>query len=180
MPIPSITEVMVKVEPHLDLWDAVVRHGHAVYQSYPPEIAIDFDASTQAHCTYRHILAEAFRAFEGNTLHFDIRGLKLWLFEQAEVVIRLKKMDADGRSSNFPTRQALAFDRGAELPGLPSGPTRLTVGYLLDETGSSCLRTQVSLPVGRGVGWCAAIVPTQDRLEAEPIWVDVTREHRLL
>ena len=37
-------------------------------------------------------------------------GLKLWLAESANVVIRLKKMDEDGRTANYPTKQAQDYD----------------------------------------------------------------------
>jgi hypothetical protein len=47
-------------------------------------------------------------------------------------VIRFKKTDEDGVSSNYPTPQAKAFDRSEELTGLPAAPTRLIIGYLLN------------------------------------------------
>ncbi|WP_299619340.1 hypothetical protein [Pelagibius sp.] len=184
MHLPDINEVMQRVEPYLDIWDQVLRHGHDVYQGYPAEVVLEHDVSAQAHCTNRHILAEAHRVFAElpGVLHFEVRRQSLWLFEQANAVVRLKKTDEDGVSSNYPTEQAKAFDRGEDLPGLPglpSGPTRLTVGYLLDMTGSEYIRSQVSLPIGGGVGWCAAIVPFAMRSEDEAAWHEVTRQPRI-
>ena len=107
----------------------------------------------------------------------EIRGLKLWLVGDHSAV-RLKKMDEDGRSRNYPTKQAKDFDRGAELPGLPPKPTRLTVGYLPDATGTQIVRVQIAKPIGRGTEWCAAIVPADERAEGERRWIDVTRQGR--
>ncbi|MGD1870823.1 MAG: hypothetical protein ACFB0F_15190, partial [Neomegalonema sp.] len=59
---------MDRISPYLDTFDAVLRHGHAIYEGYPPEVALEHDASSQAHCTYRHILAEAHREFEGSEI----------------------------------------------------------------------------------------------------------------
>ena len=105
-------------------------------------------------------------------------GLKLWLFETASVVIRFKKMDEDGRSRNYPTRQARDFDAQLELPGLPPKPDRLTVGYLLDETGTEFVICQIARPDGREALWCGAIVPRGDRKPGDRIWIDVTRQRR--
>ena len=79
----------------------------------------------------------------------DISGLKLWLFEHANIVVRFKKMDEDGRSRNYPTKQAKAFDAQLELPGLPPKPLRLTVGYLLDKTGTEA----PTADAGGAPGW---------------------------
>lgn len=174
----SIHSIMARLEPHLEAFDQVMRSGHKKYQSYPADIVLDHDASTQAHCTHRHLLGAAHATFDDlpGVRHLEIRGQNLWLLEAANAVIRLKKTDEDGISQNYPTPQARAFDRGEELPGLPPAPVRLTVGYLLDATGTEYIRTQVSLPVGRGVDWCAAIVPLDDREDGEAIWYDVTKQ----
>jgi hypothetical protein len=125
------------------------------------------------------MLADADRRFDGRAgvRPFDIRGLKLWLFEEANAVIRLKKMDEDGRSRNYPTKQAKAYDDQKELPGLPLPPVRLTAGYLLDPTGAF-VRAQIARPDGREPMWCGAIVPREDRKPGERIWIEVTRQKR--
>lgn len=176
----DIFKVMEQIEGYLVPFDEILRHGHAAYEGYPAEIVLEHDASTQAHCTYRHILAEAHRRLDddGNVRHFEIRGLNLWLLERENVIVRFKKTDENGVSSNYPTKQARDFDRGEDLPGLPVEPTRLNVGYLLDDLGVGFERSQVALPVGKSTLWCAAIVPTDEREVGEAIWADVTREPR--
>lgn len=127
------------------------------------------------------MLAEADRrvAVMDRVRTLDIRGLKLWLFEDANVVVRFKKMDEDGQSRNYPTQQAKSFDAGRDLPGLPMPPVRLNAGYLLDATGTVFIRTQIARPIGRGTLWCAAIVPRGERMTGTRAWVDVTRQGRL-
>ena len=176
----DIEIVMGKMAHYLDRLDSILRHGHGVYETYPPAVVLDHDASTQAHCTFRHTLAEAHRVLDDlpNVRHMEIRGQNLWLIESANAVIRFKKTDEDGVSSNYPTPQAIAFDEGEELPGLPPKPTRLTAGYLLDATGTGFMRSQISLPTNRGAMWCAAIVPLDAKEAGEAAWYEVTRQRR--
>jgi hypothetical protein len=104
----------------------------------------------------------------------DINGLKVWNVGD-KAVIRLKRMDEDGRHRVYPTRQARAFDAGRALPGLPAPAVRLTVGYWLDATQTEYIRTQIAKPRGRLLPeWCVAIV-TDER--GRKRWVDVTRQH---
>lgn len=177
----DIQAVMNRVSLYLDQWDGILRWAHSVYTRYPPEFVVDHDSSTQAHCTYRHILAEAHRVFAGarDARHLELRGQHLWLFEPADVVIRFKKTDAGGISTNYPTKQAKDFENGEPLPGLLPAPTRLNVGYLLDATGLGFVRSQVALPIGRSTRWCAAIVPQAERQPKESRWRDVTRQPHL-
>lgn len=103
--------------------------------------------------------------------------MKLWLYEKANVVIRLKKMDEDGKSSNYPTKQARDYDAQRELPELPLPPVRLTAGYWLDRTGQIVNRVQIARPNGRRAPtWCAAVFPSEQRTAGECIWIDVTRQ----
>lgn len=134
----------------------------------------------QAACTYAHMVSAADRRFLGRdgVRSLEIRGLKLWVFEHAGVVIRFKKMDEDGRARNYPTKQAKAFDGQLGLPGLPPRPVRLTAGYLLDRTGTEFIRSQIARPDGRDTLWCGAIVPREDRKIGERVWIDVTRQRR--
>jgi len=164
----------------LDELDEIVRTADRRYRAYRTDDLIEHDVRAQAACTYCHMLADADRRFDGRprVRPLDIRGLKLWLFEDANTVIRLKKMDEDGRSRNYPTKQAKAFDAQKVLPGLPLPPVRLTAGYLLDPTGA-LVRTQIARPDGREPMWCGAIVPREDRKPGERIWTDVTRQGRL-
>jgi hypothetical protein len=164
----------------LEDFDIIARSAHDRYRAYRPEDLVELDSRAQAACTYAHMVAAADRRLSGKEgfRPIDVRGLKLWLFESANVVFRLKKMDEDGRARNYPTKQARDYDRGEELPNLPMPPVRLTAGYLLDQTATTFIRTQVARPVGRGTMWCAAIIPVEERKLGERAWRDVTRQKR--
>ena len=182
MPQRSMDETLAALGTVLDEFDQVARHAHTTYKGYSPDILIELDSRAQAACTYAHMLAEIDRRVPRlpNVRPMEIRGLKLWLFENANAVVRLKKMDEDGRSRNYPTKQAKDFDAGENLPGLPMPPVRLTAGYLLDPTGTVFVRTQIARPVGRkSTMWCAAIIPADGRKPCERAWMDVTRQGRL-
>lgn len=179
MPSRSLTEIMSALEPFLDDFDGIARAAHLKYRSYDPDVLVEHDARAQAACTYSHMSAEAGRRFldRSGIRELNIRGLKLWLFESANAVVRLKKMDEDGLTKNYPTEQAKDFDRGIALPGLPMPPIRLTAGYLLDETSTNFVRTQVVRPISRKrTLWCAAVIAKSDRKSDEKIWIDVTRQ----
>src|SRR5262245_55807057 len=88
-------------EAAIDELADLVRAGHARYMACAPADLLELDVRAQAACTFCHMHAEADRRLVGRD---DIRpidypgGLKLWLYESANVVVRLKKMDEDGKS----------------------------------------------------------------------------------
>jgi hypothetical protein len=167
-------------EANLDEIAEIIRAGHARYMQYRPEDTLEHDVRAQAACTYCHMYAEADRRLidRPGIRAVDYKGgLRLWLYETASVVLRLKKMDEDGKSRNYPTKQAQDYDAQRELPGLPLPPVRLTAGYWLDRTGQMINRVQIARPNGRRLPtWCAAVVPREERRAGERIWIDVTRQ----
>ncbi len=176
----SIDAVMQRLEPLLEDLDAIPRVAHGVYRAYNPQHMIEHSPRTQATCIYDHMVAEAERRFarHDGIQQLDIRGLKLWVVAQ-HTVIRFKKMDEDGSTRNYPTRQAKDFDMNLALDGVPPKPIRVSIGYLLDPTETSVQRVQVARPNGkRRVDWCAAIVPTLARQDDGKAWVEITRQMR--
>src|SRR5262249_45949518 len=133
-------------------------------------------ARAAAACTYCHIVFEAERRFMGRPriVPLDLRGLKVWLIDD-KAVIRWKKMDEDGRSRSYPTKQAQDFDRGATFLELPAPATRLAIGYYLNPTQTEIIRIQIAKPLGKAIDWCAAIVPDGGTGSAGKRWVEVTR-----
>ena len=178
----SQVEAMDSLDPLLDDIDAICRGAHALYRSYPADIRLEHDPRAEASCIYAHMLAAAERRITGRdgVTALDIRGLKLWVVSEA-AAIRFKKMDEDGRSRNYPTKQAQAYDKQMQLPGLPAPPLNLVAGYVLDPTGTEVLRVQVARPLGKMlIDWCAAVVPASERVPGQRRWVDVTRQSRAL
>ena len=179
MPTRTMAETLDALgDDLLDDLDRILREAHFTYRSYDPAVLIEHDRRAQATCTYTHMVAAADRRFAGRhgVRSLDVRGLKLWVFEPANVVVRFKKLDEDGRSRNYPTKQAKAFDAQLETPGLPPEPVRLTVGYLLDRTATEFMRSQIARPNGREALWCAALIARDERKPGERIWVDIARQ----
>jgi hypothetical protein len=97
MPHRTMAEMLDAVgDDLLDDFDGLTREAHSTYRSCDPAVLIEHDVRAQANCTYSHMVASADRRFLGRPgiRPLDIRGLKLWLFETASVVVRFKKMDA--------------------------------------------------------------------------------------
>jgi len=172
-------DAMAELDPFFDQLDLICRGGVARYREYPPELLIEHDSRTTANCIYSHMvtLAGAHLTDQPGIVHKVIRGLKVWIIGD-RATIRFKRMDEDGRSRNYPTKQARDFDRQLPLPGFPLPPLNLVVGYLPDPTGTVVERVQVAKPAGKTIDWCAAIVPTSDRIVGQPRWIDVTRQAR--
>lgn len=177
---PDQQTVMESLDPFLDDFYAIVVHGHAVYRRYPAEFLIEHSKRAAAACIYDHMGEEAERRLTGrnDVRGIEIRGLRLWLVGEL-AVIRAKKMDEDGRSRNYPTKQAKAFDRMEQLPGLPPIPVRLTIGYVLDATATEIKRVQIAQPNGKKIDWCSAILPPGDAVSSARRWFDVTAQERM-
>jgi hypothetical protein len=179
----SMAELMGEVGFLLDDFDKICRYAFGTYRAYTPDVLVEHDARAAAACTYAHMAAEAERRLSA---HPKIKpldwkklgGLKIWLLGDIALV-RFKKQDEDGKSKNYPTKQAKAYDRGLPLPGLPAPAARLSIGYLLDSTGTEFIRTQVARPLLRTIDWCAAIVPVEERRHGEALWKDVTKQAKL-
>jgi hypothetical protein len=171
----------------LDDLDQICRTSFTKYRRYDPEVLVDHDPRAAAACMYAHMAAAAERHWPAQTLvtpaqrngtkmlALEVRGLKVWAVQDL-AVFRFKKHDEDGKSRNYPTKQARDYDRGLPLPNLPFPAARLSVGYLLDATGTEFIRTQVARPRGKGIEWCAAIVARESRVEGSRRWLDVSRQ----
>jgi hypothetical protein len=174
----GIDELMNRLSPNLNSLDEILRYGDNTYsEHYSIEAKLDHDASTQAHCTHRHIMAEAHRKLDDLPLisSLSISSTELWFFEELNIILRFKKTDKYGKSSNYQTDWQKSYDRGEELQGLPQQPTRLTAGYVLDDFGVNYVRSQIVLPsIKKGAIWCAAINPEEDGA-----WEDVSSNHNL-
>lgn len=172
----ALDDEIGRVSHLLDDIDQIARLAFATYRGYPPEVLIEHSPRAAATNIYDHMVGEAERRWidRSGIITQNVRGLKVWIIG-ADAVLRFKKMDEDGRSHRYPTKQARDFDRGLPLPGLPEPAIRMTAGYLLDATQTQFIRTQVSKPRGPAIEWCIAIVPPSE--PGKPAtWEDVTRQ----
>ena len=109
----DIQAVMNRVSLYLDEWDGILRRAHSIYTKYQPEFVVDHDSSTQAHYTYRHILAvipprdcwgKLFSALRSAmAVICSCLSQPTWLF------VSIKQTD-QGISANHPTKQAQDFE----------------------------------------------------------------------
>lgn len=180
MPDRSLDQTMNALAEYLDDFDQITREAHDRYLRYDALDRVELDRRAQAACTYSHMVAAAGRKFDlrANVKPISINGLKLWVLDGPNVAVRFKKMDENGWSQRYPTKQAKDFDAGVELPGLPMPPVRLTVGYLLNKTSVDFVRCQVSRPDGRSIIWCAAVVPVEEREAGQAAWRDIAKQKR--
>jgi len=172
-------QAMSALDPFFDALDAICRGGLARYQETPADLRIEHDGRASATCIYSHMvtLADDLLTDQPGVVFKNIRGLKVWILGE-RATVRFKKMDEDGRTRNYPTKQARDFDRQMSLPGIPHPPLNLVVGYLPNALGTEVERVQVARPSGRAIDWCAAIIPVDDRVVGETRWIDVTRQGR--
>jgi hypothetical protein len=155
----SLEQVMAGLDHALDDLYEIPHAALATYRRTPPDLVVDHNASAAAHNVWCHMNAEAERRFTGRRgiVPKDIRGMKVWLFED-KAVLRLKKLDEDGRSRNYPTPQQRKFDRGATLPGLPPEAVRISAGYVLNKAATEIDWVMISRPNGRVMPhWCVAV-----------------------
>ena len=173
-------QAMSQLDPIFDHLDAICRGGLARYQQYPADIRIEHDPRAKAACIYSHMETQAHARLSdlAGVVPLEIRGLKVWIVGE-KATIRFKKMDEDGRTRNYPTQQAVDFDKQLPLPGIPFPPLNLVVGYWQNSLGTDVQRVQVARPMGKEIDWCAAIVPTDSQIVGQPRWYDVTRQARL-
>jgi hypothetical protein len=172
-------------DPRLIQLNQILRTGHDAYFETPSKLRIEHDTRAQTSTTYCHIFAESERVFENDSsVHYVERnGLKLWYFEEADVIISFKKMDEKGCVNRHGSKQQENFECQRLLDGIPAKPINLRVGYLLDQLRQTYVRTQIAIaiPNGKSVSpECAAIHPPEERQGREHIWYDIKKQASFL
>jgi hypothetical protein len=84
-----------------------------------------------------------------------------------KLLLRPKKVDANGRHRNASTLQQRQFDAQTDLPGLPPQAARIIMGYQPDAAFSCVERVTVRRPHG---AWVSQIVDTG----TDCVWEDIT------
>ena len=100
----------------------------------------------------------------------NVRGMVVANYLDS-ALFRFKKVNADGRHSNYQTHQQQNYDDQMEFRELPSPAIRLTVGYELDEAGLSLKRIMVARPIGRSVFWTVQVLLATSTAAS---WEDIT------
>lgn len=168
---PEQEKVMTALEPIMgeihDIFPAALKK----YNEIDPSIRAEHENRTAASCVRDHAWMAFQSAFEGRKgFHFlDVRGLTL-LNIRDEVLIRVKKVDANGKHRNYQTQQQKDFDSysaNKDLTGLPAEAVRVVVGYQPDIAFSEIERVTVRQTGGE---WVSQI----NEQGGEAVWTDIT------
>lgn len=163
------SDVMGLLEPHLSRIYPIFPSALDLYNSdVSPMARAELDDRASASAVYCHVWKGFQREFlDESGFHFlNVRGLQI-LNIRDQLLIRAKKVDANGRHRNADTLQQRAFDAQEDLPGLPCAAVRLVIGYQPDVAFSQVERVVVRQPFGR---WVAQVVEADEA----PHWVDIT------
>lgn len=166
---PDQIDVMGRLEPHLSRIYPIFQSAIDLYQNEVSAAArAEHSDRASANVVYCHVWMGFEREFcDEPGFHFlEVRGLKV-LNVRDELLIRAKKVDANGRHRNADTLQQQKFDTQKDIPGLPSAAARVVIGYQPDLTFSEVERVTVRRPSGR---WVSQVVEADDA----PHWVDIT------
>jgi hypothetical protein len=162
-------EVMGVLEPHLA---SISRIYDGAVETYNQETSAraraEHDSRAALSAIYRHAWIGYLREFSDEPgFHFlTVNGLNV-LNIGDRVVLRAKRVDANGLHLNSQTLQQRNFDRQKPIPGLPPAAVRVVVGYHLDPAFSVVDRVIVRNPKNR---WAAQVVVTDDVYA----WEDIT------
>ena len=166
---PDQLDTMSKLEAYLPRMYPLFGAALALYNTeYPAMVRAQHDTRATTSGIWCH-LWHSFQAefLDEPGFHFlEIRNLKV-LNIKDQVLIRTKKVDANGRHSNNNTAQQRAFDSQEALPGLPPEAARVVMGYQPDAAFSCVERVTVRRPRGN---WVSQVVD-----EGAPRrWIDIT------
>ncbi len=130
---------MQVVEPHKERLFRIGASPFAKLQAEYPNLAIHSDR-TCANIMYDLMVDYARIEFRGvrDTRIVDLPYGVTLLEIDDQILIRFKKLDEESLPRNYPTERNRDYYLGEDLPGIPSSPQRLTLGYRLNR-----FRTQV-------------------------------------
>jgi hypothetical protein len=124
-----------------------------------------------ANCIYAHAEKRMLAAAEQITgLHpLRVNGLVVLNYRD-QAIARFKKVNSQGKHSNYQTQQQQDYDDQKTIPGLPEPAYRLTAGYLLDASGTGLERIMIARPLGQTIFWTAQVTI----IEGVANWEDIT------
>ena len=161
--------IMAVLEPFLGRMEPLFSAALNLHLSeVSPKARAELGMRAVASAVSDHAWAAFAREFDGEKgFHFlKVRGLQL-LNIGDQVVIRLKKVDANGKHQNADTAQQRAFDSQDDIPELPAAAARLVLGYQPDEAFSVVERVIIRRPKGQ---WVAQVING----DTDRHWVDIS------
>ncbi len=141
----SRDEVISVVEPYSEQLYSIGAEPFAEYMEKYPNLAIH-STRTRANIIWDLMVNRVHREFRGvsSTKIIVTRNGVVLLIVAEKVCIRFKKLNMGGFPSNFPTPAAINWDRGEDLPGIPSAPQRLSLGYKLNRLQTAVVEVQIT------------------------------------
>jgi hypothetical protein len=166
---PDQQKIMAVLEPFLPRMFPLFGDALKLYTNEVSARArAEHDDRATACAVWCHLWSAFQQEFTGESgFHFlEHRGLKALNIKDL-VVLRVKKVDANGRHRNSDTQQQRAFDKQDELPNMPSAASRIVMGYQPDLAFSQVERVTIRRPLG---SWVSQVVEINDSCS----WVDIT------
>jgi hypothetical protein len=157
------------LEPHFGILTDIYNSAVDLYnEGTSPRIRAEHTSRAALNSIYSLVWKGFEREFGEMSGHhlLNIRGLNV-LNIADQIVVRAKRVDANGRHVNNQTDQQRDFDRQIPLAGLPPAAVRLVIGYELDPSYSSVERIIVRHTMG---DWVSQIVTIDDA----HVWEDIT------
>lgn len=141
----SRDQALAVLRPHAERLYRIGAFPFETYQRDYPNQALH-TPRTRANILYDLMVNQArveFRGIRGAAIVDPPSGVVLLDIEQ-RAIIRFKKLDDDSLPRNYPTTAAKDWDMGEDLPGIPSSPQRLTLGYRLNRLQTAIQSVLVS------------------------------------
>lgn len=151
-PLPR-EDALLFLNPHFgDFWSIAVSVWNA-WENIPEDGRMMISPTARANVLFSYIVHYA------RSLFSDVESAKiyegqLFLVGIGDALLRWKKLKShkDLRSRNYPTLFQQEYTKQRRLPGIPRS-TRLTVGYVLDVTGTSIEALYITCPLGNRIAW---------------------------
>lgn len=167
------SRAMTIAEPILGMLYGVLDEAVGFYFSkeYSDAARAEHTNTAVANCIYSHAekRAAALAEVTPGLVVLEKRSLKVANYND-QALFRFKRVKANGKHSNYQTKQQQDYDDQKAFEFLPPEAVRLTVGYELDEAGAGLKRIMIARPIGRNIFWTSQVV-----LDAEAArWEDIT------
>lgn len=177
MNLVSQKEVVDRLGKALPALASCISQAWEIYGRYPAELRVDHTSRSRASLIHDHATSLARQHFDvrAGSHCQEIRKLFLVYFDSG-IIVRIKKLDENFRTSNIRTQQCLNFMDQLALPTL-GDTVNLHVGYRLNALQTDLEGIYLACPSGaNGNAWVMSLgaaagedeIPTVPRLPQSP------------
>lgn len=146
----SVEAAREQLEPYHDQLHQIFVNAVRTFNQIPPNLLLPLMRfqRTKANCIWAYAIQELELAFpEGSPVKLKHEHGSVTITFGPNHIGRLKKMSADGFTSNYLTHRVKAFhnaSQGELFQFLWSKPIRVDIGYLMNETSTGVERVMVA------------------------------------